>query len=113
MGFSGLRFAESLHVDFNPAVLRPSFAGLIIRNRFAFAEALSGDAVVGNPLLKDIVPDGANAPLGQSLIIRLATDVVGVSGQIYPLFLVLIHKRNQPIQNCSRFRFDIAPVEIE
>jgi hypothetical protein len=51
-----------LHVDFNPAVLRPSFAGLIFRNRLAFAEALSGNAAVGNALFNDIVADRGNAP---------------------------------------------------
>jgi hypothetical protein len=58
----GYGFAGSLHVDFNPAVLRPSFAGLIFRNRLAFAEALSGNAAVGNALFNDIVADRGNAP---------------------------------------------------
>jgi len=58
----GYGFAGSLHVDFNPAVLRPSFAGLIFRNRLAFAEALSGNAPVGNALFNDIVADRGNAP---------------------------------------------------
>ena len=84
----GYGFAGSLHVDFNPAVLRPSFAGLIFRNRLAFAEALSGNAAVGNALLNDIVADRGNAPLRQLLVISFRTDAVGVARQIYPLILL-------------------------
>ena len=65
---------RSLDFDLDSAVFRTTFPGLIVCDRFAFAESLSGNSATVNTLLHDIVLNRSHTPLGQPLVVRLGAE---------------------------------------
>src|SRR6185436_4829748 len=90
-----------------------TFARLIIRNRFAFAESLSRHTTSIDAFLDDVVFHRIDAAFRQTLIVSFRPDVIGIASEINLLIFVLVHEGNQPIQNCPGFRLDVALIEVK
>src|ERR1041384_6981142 len=106
--FWGWPSKRSIDFDFDSAILRAAFARLIIRNRLAFAESLSGDAAGLHAFLDNVVFHRVHSPFGKSLVIGFGADAVGMTGKVNFLVLVFIHEGNQTVQNSPCLRFDVA-----
>src|SRR4030095_16360403 len=57
--------SHSLDFDFYASILRSSFPGLVVRDRFAFTEPLSGNSTAVDGLLYDVVFNRIDPPIGQ------------------------------------------------
>ena len=99
--------------DFDAAVFRSPFPGLVVRDRFALAKPLSGNSTAIDALLDDVVFNRIHPPFGECLVVSFRADAIGVPGETRPLVFVFVHEGNQSVQNCRCFRFDIALVKVE
>src|SRR5262247_4046342 len=70
---------QLLDLNLHSAVFRPSFCGLVVRNRLAFTETLSRYAPCVNALLHHVVLDRVDSPLRQRLVVGVAANAVGVT----------------------------------
>ena len=86
-----------VNFDLYAPVFRAPFSGLVIGDRLAFTEALSGYSAAFDAFLYNIVLYCGYAPFGQTLVVSFGTYVVSVPREARLLIFVLVHESDQAI----------------
>src|SRR6202165_2682725 len=71
--------ARADHFDFHAAILRAAFGGLVVGDRLLLALAFRVDTVGFDALGRQVGLDRLGTPDRQLVVVRVATDAVGVA----------------------------------